>query len=165
MLDNPQSAWLPNGYARESVLINALEACVRLIREKLGNDPADWCWGAFHQISFSHSFSVSPMIGPIFNQGPFPIGGDTDTVMQTASYPVIDGEINFLSNGYSPAFRQILDMGDFNRGLAMTIPGQSGRLEDVHYGSLIKPWLAGEYYTPLWSRETNLVVSRQQLVP
>jgi penicillin amidase len=85
----------------------------------------------------------------VFNRGPFPIGGDTDTVCQTAIGPD-DPYDNKLS---APSFRQIVDLGDLSRSVAMHPPGQSGHLASPHYDDLIEPWLKGEYYPMLWTRE------------
>ena len=44
----------------------------------------------------------------VFNLGPYPIGGDTDTPCQTAITP----DDPYDNKSWAPSFRQIVDMGD-----------------------------------------------------
>ena len=93
--------------------------------------------------------SVRPPLDRVFDIGPFPIGGDSDTVCQTAYVP----EDPYYNNSSSPSFRQIFDMGDLPGGLASFPPGQSGQVGSPHYDDLVRPWLEGSYFTVLWTRE------------
>ena len=83
------------------------------------------------------------------NRGPLPIGGDTDTPCQTAITP----DEPYEGKAWSPTFRQIVDMGDLSRSLAVHAPGQSGQLGSRHYNDLIDLWLNGKYYPMLWTRQ------------
>jgi len=157
MLDNPKSWWIEQaplqkrGQAggREKVLTDALKQAVEYLREEFGPDTAAWAWGNLHKAVFPHSLSVRPPLDRIFDIGPFPIGGDGDTVCQTAYVP----NDPYYNNAWSPSYRQILDMGDLAGGLASFPPGQSGQVGSPHYDDLVRPWLEGRYFTVLWTRE------------
>jgi penicillin amidase len=85
----------------------------------------------------------------VFNRGPHPIGGDTDTPCQTAMHP----HDPYDNRAWAPSFRQIVDMGDLSRSVTSYPPGQSGQLGSPHYDDLIQPWLKGEYHPALWTRQ------------
>jgi len=149
MLDNPQSWWIEQAGGREKVLTNALRQAIEYLRQEFGPDSGAWAWGNLHQVVFAHSLSVRPPLDRVFDIGPFPIGGDGDTVCQTAYVP----QDPYYNNSASPSFRQILDMGDLPGGLASFPPGQSGQVGSPHYDDLVRPWLEGSYFTVLWTRE------------
>jgi len=53
----------------------------------LGPSEFDWQWGQLHQVTFEHPLSLQKPFDQVFDRGPFPIGGDTDTPLQTAMLP------------------------------------------------------------------------------
>jgi penicillin amidase len=158
MLDNPRSKrsiyddqpwWIEQAGGREKVLTNALKRAVEYLRQEFGPDTSAWAWGNLHKIVCAHSLSVQPPLDRVFDIGPFPIGGDGDTVCQTAYLP----EAPYYNNAWSPSHRQIFDMGNLPGGLASVPPGQSGQVGSPHYDDLVRPWLEGKYFTVLWTRE------------
>jgi penicillin G amidase len=132
--------------SREAILIHCLVETAVELRGLLGDDPAQWQWGRLHQVRFSHAMSVQPPLDLIFNQGPFPIGGDTDTVNQTATLP----NRLYENNAFSVSYRQVVDMGNLGNARAMYAPGQSGHLGSEQYGNMIQPWLNGGYFPMTW---------------
>ncbi len=149
LLDNPDSWWIEGAGGRETLLKRSLKEAVAWLRAELGKNPAGWTWGRIHRITFGHALSLQKPLGLAFDRGPFPIGGDTDTVCQTAMSPSDPYDLT----EWAPSFRQIVDLGDLSRSLVMVPPGQSGQLGSPYYDNLIAPWLAGEYQSMLWTRE------------
>jgi penicillin amidase len=84
----------------------------------------------------------------VFSIGPFELGGDTDTVCQTAYVP----DAPYHADGAAPSYRCVVDMGDLERSVHIAPPGNSGVLGDPHYADLVPLWLKGEYLPALWSR-------------
>ena len=119
------------------------------LRRELGPDPAGWRWGRLHQLGFPHALGLQPPLDRVFDRGPYPVGGDTDTVCQMAAAP---GE-SFNAKGWAPTYRQVVDLADLSRSVWIQPPGQSGRLGSPHYDDLAHPWLEGEYLPMLWTRE------------
>jgi penicillin amidase len=146
LLDDDKSGWFAAGSGREATLVHCLAETAAELRELLGDDPAGWQWGQLHQVRFSHAMSVQPPLDLIFNQGPHPIGGDTDTVNQTATLP----NRPYECNAFSVSYRQVVDMGNLGNARAMYAPGQSGHLGSDHYGNLIQSWLNGRYFPMTW---------------
>ncbi|HBY06556.1 MAG TPA: hypothetical protein DEH22_01710, partial [Chloroflexi bacterium] len=93
--------------------------------------------------------SLQKPFDQVFDRGPFAMGGDTDTPLQTAMLPNAPYNIK----AWAPSFRQIIDLGDLSQSLAIFPPGQSGHLASPHYADLAEPWLKGEYHPMLWTRE------------
>ncbi|OGO63232.1 MAG: hypothetical protein A2Z45_02475 [Chloroflexi bacterium RBG_19FT_COMBO_55_16] len=149
LLDNPESWWIKQAGGREALLEKSLKQAVSWLRKNLGPDVANWQWGKIHRVNFSHPLSLQKPLDKVFNRGPFPIGGDPDTPCQTGMHP----NDPYDNKSWSPSFRQIVDLGDLSRSLTIIPPGQSGQLGSLHYDDLIDPWLKGEYFPMLWTRE------------
>jgi penicillin amidase len=80
--------------------------------------------------------------------GPYPIGGDTDTVCQTAYNPAAP----YHASEWCPSIRLIMDVGEWDDSLIVSPPGQSGVLGSKHYSDMAEKWIEGEYIPMLWSR-------------
>ncbi len=148
LLDNPDSWWVQRAGGIQSAMAQALEAAVSYLRQTLGPDPTQWKWGRLHQITFGHAFGVKPELAGIFNRGPYPIPGDTNTLNQTRppGRGPYSGEITAAS------WRQIIDMGDFSRSRCVMPIGQSGSIASPHYDDQAEMWLKGQYRPMLWTR-------------
>ncbi len=149
MLDDPGSTWVQEAGGKEAILLRSLGEAVDWLKGRLGPRMSNWRWGKLHGAVFSHSLGVQPPLDRVFNRGPFPIGGDTDTPCQTA-YHFYDP---YDVKAWAPSYRQIVDLGDLSRSVAAFPPGQSGQLGSPHYDDLIEPWIEGEYLPMLWTRE------------
>ena len=159
LLQAERSVWIAGRLGREALVERALGAAVRTLRAKHGADPGGWQWGNLHQIRFRHLLARNPVFDAIFSLGPYPIGGDVDTVRQSSVRP---GDA-FDCNAMSVSYRQIVDVGDWERSRAMLVPGQSGHLASPHYSDLITPWLEGEYFPMHWSEEAVAGAARETL--
>jgi penicillin amidase len=148
MLDNPKSWWMKEAGGREVVLSKSLKQSVDWLRVNLGMDETDWEWGKIHRVYLEHPLSLQKPFDEVFNRGPFPIGGDTDTPCQTGMQP----DSPYDNKAWTPSFRIIVDMGDLGNSFTITPPGQSGQLTSEHYDDLMEPWLLGEPHPMLWTR-------------
>ena len=149
MLDQPNSWWVQQAGGREAVIARSLRQAVEWLRKELGPEVNNWQWGRIHRASFPHAMGIQKPLDRVFNCGPLPIGGDTDTPCQTAMTP----DDPYDNKAWAPTFRQIVDMGDLARSLVIIPPGQSGQLGSAHYSDLAELWLRGEYIPMLWTRE------------
>lgn len=148
MLDNDASPWVAEAGGRAAVLEQSLAEAVRWLKKELGPNPDRWQWGRLHQLTAPHALAVRKPFDQVFNIGPYPIGGDTDTVCQTAFIP----EAPYAAAAAAPSYRHIVDLGHLDRSVHIAPPGNSGLLGDPHYADLIPLWLKGEYVPALWSR-------------
>ena len=148
LLDDPAAAWLMPAGGREAVLTRSLKQAVGWLRQELGPNASAWRWGRLHPLTFAHVMGQHPPLDRVFNLGPYPVGGDADTLCQTAITPADP----FEPKEEAPTYRQIVDLGDLTRSLSIHTPGQSGQLGSPHYGDLAVMWLKGEYHPMLWER-------------
>ena len=109
--------------------------------QALGDDPTSWRWGRLHTITFRHALGRgSRLLARYFDRGPFAVPGHTSTVnkmeFDEADFEVRDG----------PSMRQITDLGDLERSLAVLPMGQSGIPASPHYDDMLPLWLSGGYH-------------------
>ena len=149
IFQNPNSKWVPSGKAALHLIEKSLvESCLWL-EENMGNKSSGWAWGKIHQIEFQHSMAIKKPLDKVFNIGPFQIGGDTDTVHQTAFNP----SSPYHATSWCPSNRIIMDVGNWDACIGISPPGQSGILGSDHYSDMADLWLKGEYVPLYWSRE------------
>ncbi len=160
LLDSPDSWWVQRAGGRDGVIKKSIQQALAWLRDTLGPEPEDWAWGRIHQVNFEHALGLQKPLDQVFNRGPFPIGGDTDTPCQTAMLPADP----YDNRAWSPSFRQIVDMGDLSQSVVIVPPGQSGHLASPHYDDLIQPWLQGEYHPMLWTRQQVEEAGKSKLV-
>ncbi|GBD36620.1 Acyl-homoserine lactone acylase QuiP [bacterium HR36] len=116
---------------------------------RLGKRIHAWKWGRLHRVTFRHALGQRRLLGWLFNRGPYPYGGDVNTVWQASFTP------NWLTaspQGFTASYRQLFDLADWDRALAVHTTGQCGHPASQHYDDFIPMWLRGEYHPLLWSR-------------
>jgi penicillin amidase len=121
-------------------LQKSLDAALRQIELQFGADPAAWQWGKLHQLTLVH-----PLGKREFRLGPVPRPGDANTVNATSGADLQQ------TNGAS--WREILDVGDWDRSVMTNVPGESGDPSSKHYGDLLQDWAAGRYHPMPFSRQ------------
>lgn len=88
------------------------------------------------------------------------MGGDANTVFATA-YPPYHG---YDRISFTPCWRQIIDLADFNRSLAVLPSRQSGHPGSRHYSDMIGMWQRLEYHPMPWDRQAVERAARARLV-
>lgn len=148
LLDDPESAWwhdptLPARQGRDDVLLLAMADAHAELSERLGDDPADWRWGALHTLSLTHATFGSSGIAPVellFNRGPLETSGGGDIVNANA-WSARDGyEVVWV-----PSMRMLMDLSDLDAGRWIHLTGQSGRPFHRHYTDQAERWRDGDY--------------------
>jgi len=141
-LTHPGKPWFgPNGTAdRDSLLIRALAAAVKDLKEKYGNDMSKWAWGSVHSATFRHPLAVNPQMAALFNIGPISRDGYGLTPFSTGG--------KGFSQTIGATFREIMDVSDWDRSVGTSAPGQSGQPGSRHFSDLAKMW-GDERYFPL----------------
>ncbi len=107
------SAILNGPKSWDAALASAFHAAVEELREKLGEDIIGWRYGANHTVTFNHPLGMVKPLDKIFNRGPFPLGGDIDTVNMGATLPNQPGAVITV-----PSYRQILNLADLKTSLS-----------------------------------------------
>uniref|UniRef100_Q01TV0 Penicillin amidase n=1 Tax=Solibacter usitatus (strain Ellin6076) TaxID=234267 RepID=Q01TV0_SOLUE len=107
-------------------------------------------WGALHQLTLAH-----PLGKAEFQLGPVPRPGDANTVNATSG-------TNFRqTNGAS--WREVLDVGDWDRSVMTNVPGESGNPGSSHYSDLLADWAAGRYHPLPFSRKAVEAATEERI--
>src|SRR5438445_260799 len=124
--------------ARDSLALAAWDDALREISTRLGPDRAAWSWGALHRAGFRHPLAAA------FDLPSVPRGGDAHTVNATGGPD--------YRQAYGASYREILDLADWDRSVATSVPGQSGQPASPYYGDLLPLWAEGRYFPLAYSR-------------
>ncbi|HSB17943.1 MAG TPA: penicillin acylase family protein [Bryobacteraceae bacterium] len=137
-----------------NALQRSLGAALKELQSRLGPDRKQWRWGRLHQLHFRHDLNRAA-----FHCGPFERPGDAQTVNAAS------GTDFRQANGAS--YRQIIDLGDWDRSVMTNVPGESGNPENPRYSDQLDGWLAGRYHPMLFSRKAveAATIERMTLVP
>jgi len=133
---------------RLELLQAALTRTMKMIRREYGDSMLRWAWGKAHQVRFTHPLGGARLVGGFFNRSPLPIGGDATTPNQTrAPLALPPGLVQTI-----PAYRQIFEVGAWDRGQSVLAGGQSGHPFSRQYDDQIMMWREGVYHLMPWSR-------------
>lgn len=143
---------------RDEFIRKTLTRAVERVTKSLGDDPSQWSWGKLHTASFPHPLaSLGPACDKAFSLGPVPRSGDGYTPHNTRHNDAF-GQMHGAS------YRHVLDLADWDRGLATSTPGQSGQPGSPHYADLLPLWTEGKYFPLAFSRAKVEAVTRHRLM-
>ncbi|MDZ4715536.1 MAG: penicillin acylase family protein [Cytophagales bacterium] len=144
---------------RDQFLLQCLEACVRELEVKLGNDQSAWQYGqpAMHHVLIKHLLSnaVDEPTRKKLEVGPLPRGGYGST-------PGVTTNNNNQTSGAS--FRMVVDTGDWDKTLFTNTPGQSGDPESPYYRNLFQSWASDRHFPVYFSRDRIEQVTRERTI-
>lgn len=148
IMNNPDSWWLQKAGGKEKLLVEGLKNAIQWLKLNYGNKKEKWQWGKLHGIVFSHALGAKKPLDKVFNIGPLPIGGDTDTPHQTCimSAEGYGGELS------APSYRQTIDFSDFDKSTMIMPLGQSGNMASPYYKNQLKDWFEGHTIPMCWSK-------------
>ncbi len=158
LLRTQPPGWFKRPWPEE--IADALGAVVRQLRANRGEDPAAWAWGRLRSLTLHHPMSRKKGLARVFNVGPVPYGGDTDTINQAAALPLepLAGTDNIAS------VRVVIDVGAWSNSRFALPGGQSGNPCSPHYADLFPLWLRGEGVPIAWTPEEVRAAAVRTLV-
>ena len=151
ILSLQESAWFQSeaGTNRDDLMRIALRQTVDQLKTQFGSSMDQWEWKKLHKIRFSHVLGSVKPLDKLYNRGPYPVGGDSNTIWNTGtSYHNLTSDIVV-----GPPFRFIADLGDLDHCLGLLTPGQSGHPFSKHYADQIKPWFTRGYHPMIFDRQ------------
>jgi penicillin amidase len=162
LLRQAPADWFPSRDGRrdswEDVGLLSLREALEELRSRLGPNMSRWHWGRLHTISFPHPLGRGPL-ARMLSRGPYPMGGDHNTVAQAAYDPAAP----YAAGLSVPSYRQIVDLGNLSNSVSMHTTGQSGQPGSRHFADMIGPWRRVEYHPMLFEREAVLAQSEGTL--
>jgi len=154
------SPWFASEADRDRVLRGAVARSVQFLRSECGEHPATWSLGAIQRLPFHHALGAVPGLGRWWSRGDRPFGGDVNTVLQAQGWAW--GERSTLR--IAPGYRQLIDVGDWDRSLFMLPTGESGIPGHPRYDDCIDEYLAGRYRPLLFSESAVRLAAESTLV-
>ena len=138
--------WFERGWQNE--MTGALSAVLRDLRRAYGPEPSSWAWGNIRPLTLQHPLGRVKALAPIFNRGPFPWGGDGNTISQAGGAPasVIAPVVASL--------RVVVPVGDWESARFVLPGGQSGNPFSKHYDDMLPLWQQGGGVPIAWSAES-----------
>jgi|ERR1039458_10319838 penicillin amidase len=134
-----------------------MEIAVARLSTLEGGDPQKWSWGKLHTMQFRHALDHAPGAALLTDVGPVPRSGDGETVGATGysgdSFEQVEGA----------SYREILDLSDWDKSVAVNTPGQSGQPGSPHYSDLLSLWSEGKYFPLSYSRSAVEKVQTDKL--
>lgn len=121
----------------------ALDQAMADARERMGPSPGEWAWGRIHRAVFEHPLAVTEEQRTVMDLGSVPRGGDQTTINNTGNGP---------RQVHGASYRQVIDVGHWDRSTMTNVPGQSAQPGARHYGDLLPLWALGRHHPMAFSR-------------
>jgi penicillin amidase len=150
--------WFPDGWDVE--MEDALASVVQYLIDDRGNDTARWSWGTVRPLTFVHPVGERKPMDKVFNLGPFPWGGDANTISQAA--------VSFLdpvaNSPFVASMRMVVDVGEWEDNRFVLPGGQSGNPLSPHYDDQLDLYRFGGAVSIAWSDEQRDSVVMNTLI-
>jgi penicillin amidase len=150
--------WFPRGWDAE--IEDALATAVQRLIDDCGQDTSAWAWGTIRPLTFVHPVGERKPMDKVFNLGPFPWGGDANTVSQAA--------VSFLdpveNSPFVASMRMVVDVGEWENNRFVLPGGQSGNPMSPHYDDQLDLYRFGGAISIAWSDERIASVVRNRLL-
>lgn len=155
VLDGRLDRFLPDRAAGVDV---ALARTCAFLRDRQGEDPARWTWGALHPLRLEHPFGAQIGLLSGWNLRDVPYGGSGTTIDQ--------GGFSFAPGDEMPAtwiasMRLVVPLSDPSRAVFVHPGGQSGMPGHPHYRDLFEVYLRGGT-VPLWFSDADVAANAAQ---
>ncbi len=140
----------PDGWFAQpwpQVVATALETVQRQLSARYGASPDRWAWGEVRPLRFLHPAGARRPLGRVFNHGPLPGGGDSETIAQ-AGVCLDDPAANTF---FTPALRMVIDVGNWQDSRWALPGGQSGNPASPHYADQLHRYRNAEGIPIPWT--------------
>ena len=118
-------------------------------------------------VELRHPLGVVRALRSLLNHGPYPAGGDANTVWLAAFRSVSSdgsGRPSFGPATTGPNYRFVVDTGDWRRAWSVVVPGQSGHPGSMNYDDQVGLWQKVRYRPMVFGYETAKLAARHRLV-
>jgi penicillin amidase len=159
-LTAPRREWFgPSAVAaRNALMLETLQTAYAEMTTRQGGDPQHWSWGALHQAYFRHPLDGAAGSASLLDRGPVERPGDGDVVQAT------DYDNASFEQTSGASYREIFDLADWDKSVAINAPGQSGQPGSQHYDDLLPLWSSGQYFPLKFSKAAVDAVTTDLLI-
>ncbi len=172
--DSPfwDDAGTPAQETKADIFARALSQTTDYLQTRWGPDRSRWQWGRLHYYLWASPAtemqpflppaeqSVVQWLGRYLDRGPYPAGGDRNTVNVAGHYTGIDFKAWDI-----PAMRMVVDFSREEPLYLINSGGQSGNPASVHYADGISHWLApGNRPMPMQADNLRRQYNRQLML-
>ena len=147
LLRERPEGWFDDGW--EAVITSSLGQAAEILQNHAGRAHGAWEWGRVRPLMLRHPAGAGPLLGSIFNRGPYSIGGDGNTLLQALSPP----DDPLAEPLVSPSLRMVVDVGEWGNSRYCLPGGQSGNPLSPHYDDQLRLWLRGDGVPIAWRTE------------
>lgn len=166
IVTRPDASWwddvaTPVRETRDDALRSALVAAHGELVDRLGDDPAEWTWGALHQLTLRHQTLGSSGVAPIerlFNRGPVAVGGGSSLVDATGWDASTGYDVNWV-----PSMRMVVDLSDLDASRWINLTGASGHTFAGTATDQVERWARGDSIPMRWSGAAVRAASAEHL--
>lgn len=136
------SGWFDEGW--DAVIVASVRRAGDLLTTRAGPDPKGWAWGTVRPLRLRHPLGSRPSLASLYDLGPFPHGGDANTLNPAPVDP-----LQPLAN---PDFaiaslRFAVEVGAWQHARFALPGGQSGNPFSRHYADQVDLWRRGDGLT------------------
>ena len=143
------------------IMTDTLLSVMNQLQENYGPSPKWWHWGDLHTLKVRHSLlGKHKVLGPMFNLSAMPIGGDANTIQQTA-YRTLDA-VNDIHN--IPNMRIVFDTANWDNCRYVLCGGESANPLSPHFDDLVPLWQRGEGVSVAWNADDVLRATKHTLI-
>ena len=169
LLAAPESPWWDDASTDDlespaQIVVRALERARQDLTEALGSDSDDWEYGKLHTVTHHHAMKDVPVLGGLFDVGPFPVPAAKDAlnkyefkIQEALDYSVFSG----------PSMRISLDFAEVARSESVLPTGQSGNVFSPYYDNQALLYHAGAFRLQRMDLEDIVAheIARASIVP
>ncbi len=156
-LDNPTASWWDNvntaqKETRDDIMLQSIANAVTDLKGRFGGSLSDWQWNKLHTITFAHPLGSVKPLNLIFNQGPYPVGGDNSTV-NVSPFSLRDAmQKNTYDQDWVPSYRAVYDLTDWNKTQIVMPMGEASTTGTSHVNDQTPLWLSNGYLNFAYSQ-------------
>ncbi len=147
LLGDRPSGWFERGWDTE--ISDALAIAIGTLTDSFGSETGEWEWGRVRPLTLLHPVGERKPMDQVFNLGPFPWGGDANTISQ-AAVSFLDPTAN---SPFIASMRMAVEVGEWDQNRFILPGGQSGNPMSPHYADQLDRYRSGEAISIAWSPE------------
>jgi penicillin amidase len=135
---DPEAPWTDPALAR-GALLRSLRETSLFLAARIEANRERWTWGRLHRVRFAPLWPGA-WKGDDAALGPYPIGGDADSVA-VSEYAALDESFDAA---VVPGYRLLVDAGNLDQALTAFVPGESEHTGHPHATDGILRWQLGK---------------------